>query len=374
MGGEAVAAVQPEHVVDQHEAADRHRYRQLLRAAFQGFAHGVQPDAFLEVLGLHELVDITHGRATFGIVIEHRVEHVFTHVLARWCGEAHFTAGQRVSVVVLQIGPVVQVQQQGVAAFHVLLVDLHHHHVVGTLLDEGAVVVQFHDPVWLAQIAVGVVGVDHHKARVELAAHGISNFDAMSGQFYARFVVVNTDNSDSYLRQPHRVMELHNDGTFVQERTDYVMMMKIDEQNMEGGNSLLLHLDDWEDLQHYYTHPLARREIRFTAPPSKNVREDMFHAVFDNDAEGRPTMRYIDQFVQPKDFEEGIWLNAMSESLEGCPQKLSVPVPIGSFVLVNNMFWLHGRDHFTAHQGLRRELMRQRGYISYQKTLYQRGQ
>ncbi|VVO39029.1 glutarate dioxygenase GlaH [Pseudomonas fluorescens] len=203
---------------------------------------------------------------------------------------------------------------------------------------------------------------------------GRSNFDAMSGQFYARFVVVNTDNSDSYLRQPHRVMELHNDGTFVQERTDYVMMMKIDEQNMEGGNSLLLHLDDWEDLQHYYTHPLARREMRFTAPPSKNVREDVFHAVFDNDAEGRPTMRYIDQFVQPKDFEEGIWLNAMSESLEGCPQTLSVPVPIGSFVLVNNMFWLHGRDRFTAHQGLRRELMRQRGYISYQKTLYQRGQ
>ena len=39
-------------------------------------------------------------------------------------------------------------------------------------------------------------------------------------------------------------MELHNNGTFVQERTDYVMMMKIDEQNMEGGNSLLLHLDD----------------------------------------------------------------------------------------------------------------------------------
>jgi protein CsiD len=29
---------------------------------------------------------------------------------------------------------------------------------------------------------------------------GRSNFDAMSGQFYARFVVENVDNSDSYLR------------------------------------------------------------------------------------------------------------------------------------------------------------------------------
>ena len=43
-------------------------------------------------------------------------------------------------------------------------------------------------------------------------------------------------------------MELHNDGTFVDQITDYVLMMKIDEQNIEGGNSLILHLDDWEDL------------------------------------------------------------------------------------------------------------------------------
>ncbi|WP_371365859.1 glutarate dioxygenase GlaH [Pseudomonas sp. QL9] len=203
---------------------------------------------------------------------------------------------------------------------------------------------------------------------------GRSNYDAMSGQFYARFVVLNTDNSDSYLRQPHRVMELHNDGTFVNQITDYVLMMKIEEKNMEGGNSLILHLDDWADLDEFYRHPLARREMRWTAPPSKKVSEDVFHAVFDTDAEGRPTMRYIDQFVQPKDFEEGIWLNALSESLEGSPAKLSVPVPQGCFLLINNLFWLHGRDRFTPHEGLRRELMRQRGYIAYQKPLYQRGQ
>ncbi|CDF85356.1 Protein CsiD [Pseudomonas knackmussii B13] len=203
---------------------------------------------------------------------------------------------------------------------------------------------------------------------------GRSNYDAMSGQFYARFVVLNTDNSDSYLRQPHRVMELHNDGTFVNQITDYVLMMKIEEKNMEGGNSLLLHLDDWAECEEFFRHPLARREMRWTAPPSKKVSEDVFHAVFDTDAEGRPTMRYIDQFVQPKDFEEGIWLNALSESLEGSPAKLSVPVPQGCFLLINNLFWLHGRDRFTPHEGLRRELMRQRGYIAYQKPLYQRGQ
>lgn len=54
-----------------------------------------------------------------------------------------------------------------------------------------------------------------------------------------------------------------------EEITDYVLMMKIDEQNMQGGNSLLLHLDDWEHLDHYFRHPLARRPMRFAAPPSK---------------------------------------------------------------------------------------------------------
>ena len=83
--------------------------------------------------------------------------------------------------------------------------------------------------------AEGIDNVAQADDMVKLAtavAHlvGRSNFDAMSGQYYARFVVKNVDNSDSYLRQPHRVMELHNDGTYVEEITDYVLMMKIEDR------------------------------------------------------------------------------------------------------------------------------------------------
>ncbi|WFW18591.1 glutarate dioxygenase GlaH [Citrobacter braakii] len=224
-----------------------------------------------------------------------------------------------------------------------------------TLLDraEGALLIN----------AVGVDDVAQAEEMVKLAtavAHliGRSNFDAMSGQYYARFVVKNVDNSDSYLRQPHRVMELHNDGTYLEEITDYVLMMKIDEQNMTGGNSLLLHLDDWEHLDQYFTHPLARRAMRFAAPPSKNVSQEVFHPVFDVDQQGRPVMRYIDQFVQPKDYEEGVWLSDLSDALETSKAIISVPVSVGKFLLINNLFWLHGRDRFTSHPDLRRELMR----------------
>lgn len=221
---------------------------------------------------------------------------------------------------------------------------------------------------------LGLDQVDQAEEMVKFAtavAHcfGRSNFDAMSGQYYARFVVQNIDKSDSYLRQPHRVMELHNDGTFVEQDTDYVLMMKIDEQNMEGGDSLILHLDDWVDLPTFFHHPMARRLMRWSAPPSKNVSRDVYHSVFDVDAEGRPVMSYIDQFVQPSDYVEGNWLTDMSESLESSTARLSVPVPTGSFLLINNHFWLHGRDRFTPHEGLRRELMRQRGYFTHKQTL-----
>ena len=73
---------------------------------------------------------------------------------------------------------------------------------------------------------------------------GIPNLVSMSGKFYARFSVKNEDNSDSYLRQAHRRMELHNDGTYVEETTDWVIMQKILEVDVEGGDSLLLHVDD----------------------------------------------------------------------------------------------------------------------------------
>jgi len=199
--------------------------------------------------------------------------------------------------------------------------------------------------------------------------YGRSNYDAMSGQYYARFVVKNEDNSDSYLRQPHRVMELHNDGTFVEQDTDYVLMLKIDEQNMEGGNSLLLHLDDWADLEKFSNDPMAYRQMRWSAPPSKKVSKDIFHPVFDLDVDGKPIMSYIDQFVQPANFEEGNWLTDLSESIETSPAIHGIRVEIGNFLLINNHFWLHGRDKFTPHDGLRRELMRQRGYFTHKKTL-----
>ena len=191
---------------------------------------------------------------------------------------------------------------------------------------------------------------------------GVPNLDSMSGKFYARFSVKNEDSSDSYLRQAHRKMELHNDGTYVKELTDWVIMQKMLEVNVEGGDSLLLHVDDWQDLDKFYQHPLAKENLQWSSPASKNVGYKSYHPIFlEEQVEGEPRMSFIDQFVEPLNMDQGLYLYEMGESLENETKTFNVKLQEGSILIINNYIWLHGRDKFIAHKNLHRELLRQRG-------------
>ena len=191
---------------------------------------------------------------------------------------------------------------------------------------------------------------------------GVPNLDSMSGKFYARFSVKNEDNSDSYLRQAHRRMELHNDGTYVKELTDWVIMQKMLEVDVEGGDSLLLHVDDWQDLDKFYHHPLAKENLQWGSPASKNVGYKTYHPIFlEEQVEGEPRMSFIDQFVEPLNMDQGLYLYEMGESHENEANTSNVKLLEGSMLIINNYIWLHGRDKFIAHKNLHRELLRQRG-------------
>jgi protein CsiD len=49
------------------------------------------------------------------------------------------------------------------------------------------------------------------------------NHDSMAGKYYARFIVKHEDKSDSYLRKAYTNMDLHTDGTYVKEITDWLI-------------------------------------------------------------------------------------------------------------------------------------------------------
>ena len=57
---------------------------------------------------------------------------------------------------------------------------------------------------------------------------GKPNFDSMTGKYYARFHVKHQDSSDSYLRKAYTNLDLHTDGTYVKEKTDWIIMTKME--------------------------------------------------------------------------------------------------------------------------------------------------
>jgi glutarate dioxygenase len=189
---------------------------------------------------------------------------------------------------------------------------------------------------------------------------GSSNFDSMSGKYYARFSVKHTDNSDSYLRQAYRLFTLHTDGTFVDEPTDWLLMMKIVEENARGGESRLLHLDDWKDLDTFSNHPLASHKFTYKAPSSKNVDQEIQRVTFFH-YNNKPGACFIDQFVYPETIEEAKYLRDLSHSMETDESVTELKLPVGDLVVINNIFWLHGRAAFEVNPNLNRELLRQRG-------------
>jgi len=192
---------------------------------------------------------------------------------------------------------------------------------------------------------------------------GPANLDAMSGSYFARFIVKHTDDSDSYLRQAYRAVTLHTDGTYVGEATDWLLMMKIAEEHAAGGESRLLHLDDWEGLDRFCRHPLAAHLFTFKAAASKNVDRPFQRPLFWRDGSG-VCISYIDQFVHPQTLDQARFLFDLSQSLETSPAIRAPRLPVGDLMMLNNRFWVHGRAPFRKNEQLSRELMRLRGAFS----------
>ena len=190
---------------------------------------------------------------------------------------------------------------------------------------------------------------------------GKPNHDSMTGKYYARFYVKHEDKSDSYLRKAYINMDLHTDGTYVKETTDWLLMTKIEEKNVEGGETTMLHLDDWEHCKNLFLNPIGRQNFTWSSPKSKNIDYKVEHSIFLEDEKGRAQISYIDQFPEPKNMEQGIFLQNLSDGLEESKNKLVVKLPESSSIIANNHFWLHGRRPFKENKNLSRELLRIRG-------------
>ena len=197
---------------------------------------------------------------------------------------------------------------------------------------------------------------------------GIPNFDSMSEKYYARFYVKHQDQSDSYLRKAYTNLDLHTDGTYVKEKTDWLIMTKMEEKNVSGGESVILHLDDWEHCDALSKDPIGRENFIWGSPKSKNIKYKVEHPIFSEDKNGKTIISYIDQFPEPQNMKQVLFLQKLSDSLEESKNKIIFPLEVGSTIFSNNYFWLHGRKPFKENSGLSRELLRIRGSFFSNKS------
>ena len=160
---------------------------------------------------------------------------------------------------------------------------------------------------------------------------GMPNHDFMAGKYYARFHVKHEDKSDSYLRKAYINMDLHTDGTYVKEKTDWLLMTKMEENNVKGGETTMLHLDDWEHCADLLNNPVGQQNFTWGSPKSKNIEYKVEHPVFSKDENEKTKISYIDQFPQPKNMEQGLFLQSLSDGLEESKKKDNSETSCGLF-------------------------------------------
>ena len=111
----------------------------------------------------------------------------------------------------------------------------------------------------------------------------------------------------------------------------------------------------------FFKDPIGKQNFTWGSPKSKNIHYKVEHPVFSSDDLGKPQISYIDQFPEPKNMEQGNFLQRLSDCLEESKKKVVLKLPVGSAIVANNYFWLHGRKPFKENQLLSRELLRIRG-------------
>ena len=123
----------------------------------------------------------------------------------------------------------------------------------------------------------------------------------------------------------------------------------------------MLHLDDWEHCDELFNDPIGKENFIWGSPKSKNIDYKVEHPIFSIDTNGKAQISYIDQFPEPKNMAQGNYLQKLSDNLEESASKIVLKIPVGSSIIANNYFWLHGRKAFNENTALSRELLRIRG-------------
>jgi protein CsiD len=188
-----------------------------------------------------------------------------------------------------------------------------------------------------------------------------------NGSHLAHFEMTDLRKDDPPLLNPYFILPFHTDGTFFEGDTDWILMLKTIEEEVIGGESNLLHLEDWAEWERFKQHKLANHRFIFRGPSNSDYRRKDIGSRGDTGEVERPfffthldnsAFRFTFQWVHPRNTEEAKFIRDMHISLMH-EMKLNVfPLAVNELYCVNNRIWLHGRLSMQPSNNLRREAYR----------------
>jgi protein CsiD len=172
-----------------------------------------------------------------------------------------------------------------------------------------------------------------------------------------------------HFADPSLPWPLHTDRTLHEDVGDFLLVGKTVERSGRGGRIRLLHLDDFSRREEFVSHPLAQVSLEWKgdpllAPLHERPRllrlSGIMAPVFQQSHDGW-RIRFTDnRFRRPISIEQGEYLRQLDAALVEEADRISAfYLPVGGLYIVNNRFWLHGREGFQAvEQSFEREVVR----------------
>lgn len=188
------------------------------------------------------------------------------------------------------------------------------------------------------------------------------------GGYYGITKIIDDDNPTFKLMYPYADFGLHTDGVFEDNPVDWLMMMKLREQQVSGGRSRLLHMADWDAYDVFHDDP-DNQVIRHGLL-EKDGRYDVFrkfstlepsHSPILYKRDGQRRVKFVDQYAIPRTIAQARFIARFQVAIECSPHVKEMTLPPSSMVILNNNFWMHGRSAFEPHPQLEREQLRQYG-------------
>ena len=194
------------------------------------------------------------------------------------------------------------------------------------------------------------------------------------GGLIATNELTHSENIPLGVRSPYRGDPFHTDGHgFDDFAEDFIILICATKYRVQGGESTLLHLDDWDEKENFLSLPWARVPVRYVYTRQGALRTEVFRSltsyegldfryrpIFSGSDEA-PSITFTRGYMHPEKAEQELYVDSLSDALNRQSKFLEFPLERGGLYIVNNNVWLHGRKPITPDPKLYRRLFQLRG-------------